>query len=706
MDILQTSAQLPSDNPLSPGENLATPVADSPLVAQRKEELLSYVRNFYRKSWDWRSSRLHEKWNRCDRNYHAIYDPTNAARKEPWQSTMFIDITFQNVEIITSQIFKTMMSPNPPIQTAAGPAGDDLQARLIQDVMDYELRKSNFKVAFYDGLKEAVKYGSGFVKFYWEKEEDVRMRRQAVQQSPQEVLQGAPPESLMGQAPMPQPTIKGFQMQPTPVLLKNQLAAKYVHIRDIFPDPNTTHWKGGIHRDKITYGEIVDMIAKGQFFDVRGQLQDVSEGDNFQVDTMDIKNERGYFDIHRSKPRNEKKHTIWELTNKIPMKWITFDMPEGLAAEQLVPGKVMVASGVALLSSVINTEFDGEWSVLKMDYIRTGEPYGKGIPEVVFDDQDEINESANLGIDNLNLVLNKMMAIIESALVNPDQDLVSKPGGMIRLKGSVEDVHRALMPIEFPDLAQSFFQHRFNIERMVQEKTGASKVTLGTAGQGKQDANRTLGGMELLQQMFNERVAAYGIVVENDFIMKVAERVYGLIYQNLQPEDLKPILGENPVQIGMLPAPPPPPAPPGMPPLPPAPPIPHMVPRYMAFAFVPPEIVANSYLFKPMGIFSLENKIIKSAQFMDWTKTFAPVVNMPEAAKYAAQIMGTGDDVDKMVMNAPPMPPPAGPPMPPPGPGVPHLPSTGLKGGPNGNQPRFLPPLPNPLTRQPVVSSS
>lgn len=703
MDIMQTSTQADLTNPLSPAENIPTPPSENPLIAQRKEELISYVRNFYRKSWDWRSSRLHEKWNRCDRNYHAIYDPTNAARKEPWQSTMFIDITFQNVEIICSQIFKTMMAPNPPIQTAAGPAGDDLQARLIQDVLDYELRKANFKVAFYDGLKEAVKYGSGFVKLYWEKDTDVRMRRQAVQQSPQEVIQGAPPEALMGQAPMPQPTIKGFQMGPVPVQLKNQLCARYVHIRDIFPDPNTTHWRYGIHRDKITYGEIVDHIDKGDFFDVRDKLQDVSEGDNFQVDTMDIKNERGYFDIHREKPRNEKKHTVWELTNKIPMKWIQFDIPDGPQAEQLVPGKVMVASGLALLSSVLNTEFDGEWSVLKMDYIRTGEPYGKGIPEIVFDDQDEINESANLGIDNMNLIVNKMSAIVETALVNPDQDLVSKPGGMVRLKGNVEDVRKVFMPIEMPDLAQSFFQHRFNIERMVQEKTGASKVTLGTAGQGKKDTNSTLGGMELLQQMFNERVAAYGMVTEIDFILKVAERTYGLIYQNLQPEDLKPILGENPVQIGLLP---PPPAPPGMPPLPP---MPHMVPRYLAFAFVPPEIVANSYLFKPMGIFSLENKIIKSAQFMDWVKTFQPVINMPEAAKYAAQIMGTGDEVDKMVMAMPMMPPGGPGPMPPQSPGnpgsAPHVPP-GLSGGRNGNQPRFMPQAPNPLNRQPVVAGS
>ena len=128
-----------------------------------------------------------------------------------------------------------------------------------------------------------------------------------------------------------------------------------------------------------------------------------------------------------------------------------------------------------------------------------------------------------------------------------------------------------------------------------------------------------------------------------------------------------------------------------------------------AFVFSPPEVLANSYRFKPMGIFTLENKIIKSAQFMDWVKTFQPCVNMPEAAKYAAQIMGTADEVDKLVM-AMPMLPPGGPgQMPPQSPVGPHLPPNlapkkpGLSSGPNGNQPRFMPPTPDPLSRQPIA---
>lgn len=664
---------------------------DSPLVAQRKQELLSYVQNFYRKSWDWRSARMHERWNRCDRNYHGIYDPTRLSQKEPWQSTMFIDITFQNVEIGSNRLFKTMMAPNPPIQTEAGPNGDELQARLIQDIVDYQLRKSNFATAFYDAIKEGVKYGSGFVKFFWEKVEDVRIRRVPIQQAPQDVVQGAPQEALTGQVPMPKPQTVGYDMQPVPVLLKNNLKTSWIHIRDVFPEPNTTTWEKVIHRDKVSYGEICKRIQVGQFFDCRSQLENVTEGDKFEADITDIKQERGYFEVNRDMPRYEKRHTVWEMYNSVPRKWIQFDLPDGDEAEVLVPAKVMVASGVALLSSEINAQFDGESPILKLDYIRTGETYGKGVCEVLFDDQDEINESGNLGIDNMNLIINKMLVVMESAMVNPEQDLISKPGAQIRLKASTDDVRKAIMPLEFPDLARSFFEHRFNIERMVQEKTGNNRVTLGSSGLVK-DSNQTLGGMELLKQMSDERSAAYGMVIEDSFLIKGAAKIYGLIYQNLtSPEDYRPILGDSPVQIGVLPMP----GPDGLP-------MPHLVPRYMAFAFVPPEELNMSYRFKAMGIFSMENKIVKAAQFMDFAKFFAPVLNMSEAAKYDAELMGTSDKVDKMILPFPMMPPPGAPGNGPSGPPSQDTKDTpGGKGGPNGNQPSFLPP--NPVRRQPIV---
>ena len=673
-------------------------VQDPPLVAQRKQELLNYVTSFYRASWNWRSQKKHEQWDKWDRNYHSQYDPTALSRKEPWQTKMFIGITVQNVEVICSQLFKTVAAPRPPIQVAAGPAGDDLQARLIQEVLDYQMRKASFDVNFYDALKEAVRYGSGFMKFFWERIEDVRPRKVPLEETPEELVSRLPAEALRGEVPIPTPGIKAFHTQMVKVLLRNNMSARYVHIRDIFPEPNTTDWKNVIHRDKIPYGTIVRYIKDGAWLDCRNDLENVSEGERFEQDLQVSRHDRSDFEQTRQLSKFEKKHTVWEMYAKIPRKWLQahFDMEESDDAEELVPAKVMVASGRAVLCSEPNPFGDAESPIVKMDYIRTGETYGKGVIELIEDEQDEINELRNLRVDNINMTMNRMVAVLEQALVNP-KDLVSKPGGVIRLKANVaDDIRKAIYPFELPDVPGSALRETLEIERGVQERTGANRVTLGSSAEVR-DTNQTLGGMEMLKQMFNERVAAIGMVMESTFLLKAAEKMYSLIYQELQPQDLQYILGDDPVEVGTT-----------MDPLT-LQPKPVEVPRFLAFAFPPPEVINTSYLLKPMGIFSMENKVLKTAQILDFMRLFGddPRFDKIAAGKYVAKLQQI-DEADKWFQPLPVLPgmpgipgmAPEAPLMPPPGPPEPPE-APGMNGGPNGNQPRFLPP--NPLRRQPRV---
>lgn len=671
------------------------------IAEKRKREVLGYVQNFYRRSWDWRAKFFHYKWDCNDRDYHSIYDPQRAAQKRDWQETIHTGMTVSNVETLHGQIYKTMMAPKPPIQCVRGPAGDDLQARLIQDAVAYEMFKSEFDVNFYDASKESCKYGSGFMKFYWETVEDTRRRRELVEGNPADLVPTMTPEQLVGVQPLPQPPVQGFAMQSQRVLIKDHLASKYVHIRDVFPEPNTKSWDKVIHRDKITYGEIVRNILDGRFFDVRGQIENMTEGDKFEADLTTIQQELGYYDAGREYSKFEKPHTVWELCAPIPRKWINFDIPEGDQAEELVPGRVMVVSGIALLSSEENDKMDGESMILKLDYIRTGEPYGMGVCDLIGDDQALQNETVSQRVDNINLILNKGIAIIEAALVNAEQDIEVRPGWLLRLKSNWDDAKKALYPIEFQDVTASSYRESIEIGLRVQEKTGANKVTLGTSSQ-VTDTNQTLGGMEMLKQMFNDRVASLGMVMESAFLMRAASKIYGLIYQRFatDPEGLLPILGDDPVQIGEIPNP--------IDPM--GPPQPHIVPRYMAFAFPPPEMVNQSYQFKPMGIFSMENKIVKSAQIMDLIKLNIanPSFDATAASKYlAVTVQGIGE-AEHWFRPVPMIPlsmiPPELLPMIMGG----KKPETnkkdlpGMKGGENGNGASFGPG--NPVRRQPVVA--
>jgi hypothetical protein len=712
---------------------------DSQLAIYRKEELTSYVKSFYRASWDWRSTRYHAQWDKFDRNYHSLYDPVLLGRKEPWQSHMFVGVAVQNVEIIANSIFKIMFAPKPVVEVQAGPDGDALQAELIQDATEYEMHKAKFDLAFYDSMKEACRYGSGFMKLWWEKKVDTRRRKVAQTQSPQDFAQTLTPQQLTGQAPMGTPPFQGFGMQKQQVMLKNCLKAEYVHIRNVFPEPNTTTWDKVLHREKKSYGWIMDGIKTGKFFNIAADLEGVVEGERFDDDLRTSKADRKFIDLTRIWSTYEKRHTIWELEAPIPRKWIEFDIPDGPEAEELVPGRVLVASGAWLLASMENENVEGYNSIVKVDYIRTGEPYGKGVIELILDEQDEINEIRNQRVDNVNLIMNKMIAVFDKAIVNR-KDLNSQPGGIVRIKDQVsDDIRKVLTPLEFPDISSSAYKETMEIERQIQERTGANRVTMGSSG-GVRDSNQTLGGMELLKQMFNERLAAYGMIIESQFLVEASERIYALIYGNLQPMDMKPILGDTPVQIGMIQPPPPPPPVPGQMPLPQAPPIPHMVPRFLAFVFVPPEMVAESYRFRPMGIFSMENKIVKSAQVMDAIKvgtTLPPgsmdisgalqfvlekLQTIPEAKAWFPPFPNMpGIPQGQPMMPPPGVPPPNGPGAPPPGlgplgPGAGPIPpnhsisenatpsqkmaAPGMKSGPRGNQPSFLP---RPIRRQPIA---
>jgi hypothetical protein len=114
-----------------------------------------------------------------------------------------------------------------------------------------------------------------------------------------------------------------------------------------------------------------------------------------------------------------------------------------------------------------------------------------------------------------------------------------------------------------------------------------------------------------------------------------------------------------------------------------------------------------------MGIFNLENKVVKAAQVMDLMRAFAgnPGFDMIAAGKYVAvNLQGIDEAANWFINPGLAMPPGMPPGVPPPLPGMPLPPemvnppapgAPGMKGGPNGNQPNFLPP--NPLRRVPVT---
>lgn len=575
-------------------------------ITIHKKEVVEFVRRFYRNAYDWRNNgndSYHCKWDKWERNYHNVYDPNIKAKKEPWQGTMFIPETVKNIEIITSAYFKILMGKRNPIIFDPRELGDELQAELNTSILKYEMDMSNYLEEFYKTLKESGIYGSGFMKFYTEKRYDNRRLKKPIKRG----FVGTAKELMSGKKASPNDVI-GFKEEIKSVKTKDRVVCENVHIRDIFIEPNSKDLSRILHRQRITYAELLRMAKDGLIDkDSVASLLKVKESDKFDLDIAPVQYDLGNTDPELLRVDYDKQHTVWEYWGPIPRKWTKdgLSMPEDTddqiaKANEIVEGKCLVASANYYLDSDINPLQSMTHPFLQLDFIKCGQSYGKGIAQLMEGLQEEYNEIRNLRVDNVNLIINKIMVYIENYVRDPNQ-IRSAPGALIGLKGNiVDDVKKAVMPIEWPQMDIASYRETTELSSQIQETTGANKVTIGQTGQ---DVNQTLGGMELLRQAAYDRFSV-GAFVMGNFVRQSALKIMELSYQISEPERIHKILGDQPIEIL-----------PGV-----------IVARWMSYKPIPPHEIMDMYDLVPTDVFDMENKGQKAQSLASFAQLLSSIL--------------------------------------------------------------------------------
>lgn len=576
-----------------------------------KQQAAKYVRDFYRTSYDWRnngSDSKHQKWDRYERNYHSIYDPNMKAKKESWQSTMFIPYSVTNVEVIVSSLFKLLLGKRDPLRFDPRETGDEFQAELHSDILRYEIDMADFNIEFGKCLKELGIYGSSFMKFYWSKVEENRRIINPVRRG----FYGTAKSLIRGEFASPSDVV-GLKEENAIVLVEDRCRAESVHIRDIFLEPNSKHMERVVHRQKdITYGELVRLSnMKNQDGnplidkDSVAILRDKKESDSFELDTRTVQIELGNSDPTLPRTDYDKKHTLFEFWGPIPRKWVDLDLAEDTEeerkkAEEMVPGKILIASGDYYLSSEENPNPIPKPPFVQHDYIKCGQTYGKGICELIEGLQEEANEIRNLRVDNVVLSMNKIFVVVEKYLRDPDE-VRSVPGGVIRLKGNeMNDARNAIMALDIPPTELGSYKETAELERQIQETTAANRVTTMGAPSGQ---NETLGGMELARQAAYDRFAVYAFMIGQS-LREDALWIMSLSYQNSGPDRNRQILGEVPIE--MFPD--------------------QWMPRWMAYKPLPPHEIVKRYNLKITDIFGMENRQQKAQQLASYGQLVASML--------------------------------------------------------------------------------
>lgn len=523
---------------------------------------------------------------------------------------MFVPYSVTNVEVITTSLFKLLFGKRESIRFDPREMGDELQAELHSDVLAYEMDMSGIIEESNKILKEIGIFGSAFMKVYWKKTEENRKMIEPVRRG----FVGTAKSLMAGEIARPNDII-GMKQKEQRVTVEDDCRVECVHIRDIFLEPNSRNTDRILHRQKnITYGELVRMskmkTSGGNVLidkDSVAQLKNVSESDKFEEDMATIQLDLGNGDPTLVRTDYDKRHTCFEYWGPIPRKWISLEMPESTdeeiaKANEMVPGKILVASANYYLASEENPNPIPKPPFVKFDYIDCGQTYGKGICAIIEGLQEQGNEVTNLRIDNVTLTMNKVVGVLEKHLRDANE-LKWSPGAVIRIKGDiVDDARKAIFPIEMGTVDIGGYRETTEIERQIQEATAANRVTIGSAGL-KQDTNQTLGGMELLRQAAYDRFAVYAFLIGNKF-KEVASLIMSLSYQNSGPERNKQILGEIPLEI--LPN--------------------EWVPRWQAYRPLPPHEIVKRYDLKIVDIFGMENRAMKAQQLTMYGELAAKLV--------------------------------------------------------------------------------
>lgn len=585
---------------------------------EMKKQLHSWARGWINSAKEWRKNSWELQWDRWQRNADSIFDPEMDAKKEAWQSRAVWPITASHRETIKGNLVKTIVGPQPTLEvksTVSLPAEVD-QSQNIRDITLKELDKAQFESAIDDIMEDVTTYGTGFMRVRWLKLVEDRVIQEPIYE---ELALDA---AVLGRAITGQRQIVGYQNTSKPVLVYDGAVIEWLPIRDVFIDPKSLKMEDGnpkAHRYHLTLGDIMAGAEEGVYFpEAALMLKNMSAKERTPEDKQALESDRQIQDTVPERPDYAKKYECFELWARVPKKWVMLNGEPIDDPEKLVPARI-IFSDEALLAVEPNRHRDGESNIHRCNYFTVaGQFYGRGVPEQLKDVQLVSTEEICQRLDAKAMTLNPMFGVIEKAVLFPDEDMESKPGGFVRLNaqafgGQPFSVEQVLRRFEMGTIDRAAFIEPQEWERIAQERTGVNRVTFGTAGQTR-DANETLGGMEMLKNSSGDKFAYTGMMIEFRFLRQVFRAVWKRFYENLSFELVVQALGPE---------------------------------RAATFLPPTPEEAETMYAYIPQGVYTMENKALRQARLAQMDAQFGMMPWLDRIAIFDAEMRSADEDPEK-----------------------------------------------------------
>lgn len=563
------------------------------IIPKPETQKIDLVRNNFTQSQTWlESSGYPAEWKDWNDLYRSIPDQ----KSNEWQSNKFIPLTFSKVEAAIANLQSLLLASNPPFQVRPREAKDEISAKIMQKLIQYQFDEANVPYEFMQFLRSVCIYGTGIAKVVWDRRFD---NRTIVVDNYEPILSifGLPVGSrFTGQSAQNEQYISFDSPR---MITKN--------IYDIFPEPTSIEIQDGYVIER-SY-ETIDYLRNMQ-----KNFPDVYNGEVLKLTKEDGTNKKDAAeDTQGSLGRlNDAPNELPDGATRIELKtrWgLDIDPQDGVLKQRVLT----IANDKYLIRNTNNPFWHGKIPFIKTNYIPVvNEFYGIGIPELSEDLQNTINETINQKNDNISLAMNRIM-LYKKGYVEAKK-LKSEPGLKIGVDGDrIDDVVRFVdTPLNTRD-ASVFVAE---CERWHQEVTGVTKLTLGIQGT---DTNDTATGMSILQKASGDRFMAIARVIEQTAFKELIKMFYQLDYQYITTEKFVRIVGEEANQ---------------------------WIP-------VKPEDVRRDYDFIPAGIFTLENKAqqaLKLIQFKQVTQG-DPTIRQSVLNRKIYSALQIGDNPDELMFN-------------------------------------------------------
>lgn len=452
----------------------------------------------------WRDNNYNDLWKRCLKAYRS----RRPQLEDRGRSNIFVPYTFMQVEVIKARIAESMFNAHPYLTVLPREDNDTAMAEHVQSLLSWQFQdRMDLERIFSEHLLADIAiFGTAISYTGWLKRTRKTKRRAKVD--------------------------KGLSYPDTGEIVKNELGAPVaVQIAEVVEEEETVYDDPIVQKidlfDFFT-DPMSSSITDARFCGHREWLskktiEELEEGAGWKVNWVDVHpdntaegGKRIRADIGSGKDIGTEESGYENGMYKVTHYWED-------------DRHVVIIGDSACALDEENPFWHGMKPYDKCCYVTlSGEFYGVGIPEILFDLQAELNTNRNQRIDYMSMALRRMWKLRRGCGLTA-RDLVWKQSGVIQVE-EMDDVQE----IQVQSLPASAFSHEDVVKQDMRDATGCHDIIMGLGYNANETATTTMTKDNNASIRFKDVVKA----VIQDLLVPIARKCVSLDQQFLDTERL------------------------------------------------------------------------------------------------------------------------------------------------------------------------